>query len=591
MGNPDGEEAFFYGQRLATWVASAWILPVGVARVRIIIGVGALMVRRLTALCGCVGLLLGCARVATGVGGPGSQTPSGGGSTLTFTGLAAEPDVLNPMLSPSSDTVDFTHLFLSYLVESDDRNELQPEIAAEVPSQANGGIAKDGMTVTYHLRRGVVWQDGAPLTSRDVVWTFGAIMNPKNNVISRVGYNRIASVRSEGDNTVVVLMKRPFSPILSYFFCSQGNAAILPAHLLARYPDLNRIPYNQKPVGSGPFRVVEWRHNDRITLRANERYWRGPPKIGRIVFKIVPDPNTQAMQVATGEVDAYFGVDPENYQRVARLPDYTTRLTPLNDIHDLDFNLRDPIMRDVRVRRAVELAIDRPTLAREATKGVDIVTEGDQPSFGWAYDPHIARVPYDPHEAGVLLDEAGWRRSADGVRTKDGKRLDIQLAMAPAGVTASRIVAAVVQSDERAVGIAVTQKQYPIGLFWGQPQNGGVLQSGKYQMAYNAWWVQGPDPDDSWNFACDQMPPAGQNYYFWCDKKADAAIRDAQLTFDRARRKRDYAIVQNEIASQIPIVPLWEVRRIDTYSKRLRGVNPSPTGSTFWNAWRWSLSN
>ncbi len=541
--------------------------------------------------CSLMVVVLGCARAKV-ADDRGAGSPSGhSGSALTFTGLAAEPDQLDPMLSPSIDTVDFSHLFMSYLVEVDDRNQLVPEIAARIPSVRNGDIARDGMTVTYRLRRGVVWQDGAPLNASDVVFSFHAIMNPKNNVISRVGYDRIQSVTTRGDNTVVVHMKRRFSPILSYFFCAQGNAAILPAHLLARYPDLNRIAFNQKPVGSGPYQVVQWLHNDRITLKANPLYWRGKPKISQIVFKIIPDPNTQAMQVRTGEVDAYLGVDPENYQRVADLPQHITKLTPLADIHDLHFNFKDPIVKDLRIRRAVALAIDRKRLVREATKGVDLIVDGDQPSFSWAYDAHAPHAVYDPKAAGALLDAAGWQRRADGTRMKGGSRLEIQLAMAPAGVTASRIVAAVVQDDLRAVGIDVIQKQYPIGLFWGQPQNGGVLQGAKYQMAYNAWWVQGPDPDDSWNFACDQFPPAGQNYYFWCDRRADSAMSDALETFDRDRRKRDYAVVQEEIGAAVPIIPLWEVRRIDTYTRRLVGFSPSPSGSTFWNAWRWSMSD
>jgi ABC-type transport system substrate-binding protein len=109
-------------------------------------------------------------------------------------------------------------------------------------------------------------------------------------------------------------------------------------------------------------------------------------------------------------------------------------------------------------------------------------------------------------------------------------------------------------------------------------------------MAYNAWWVLGPDPDDSWNLACDQIPPVGQNMYFWCNARADAAMHDALATFDIERRKHDYSVVQHEMLRDLPLLPLWQVRRPDAYTPSLKGVSPSPAGSTFWNAWSWELN-
>jgi peptide/nickel transport system substrate-binding protein len=124
---------------------------------------------------------------------------------------------------------------------------------------------------------------------------------------------------------------------------------------------------------------------------------------------------------------------------------------------------------------------------------------------------------------------------------------------------------------------------------WGSQQTGGILASGRYEIALDAWWVLGPDPDDSWNFGCDQIPPRGQNIYFWCNPRADDAMRDAQSTFDIAKRARDYAIVQNQIIHDVPLLVLWQVERIDAYTMRLHGFSPSPAGSTFWNAWSWEL--
>ena len=516
--------------------------------------------------------------------------PRGPSQTFTFTGLAGEPDSLNPLVSTSSDLYDFSHLYISSLLEVDNFGRLIPELARVVPTTANGGISRDGMTITYHLRRGLKWQDGVALTSRDVLFTYRAMISPKNNVPTHTGYDHIASVKTPDALTVVVRLAKPFSPILSYFETAQGITGVLPAHVLERYSDLNRVPFNVLPLGSGPYRVVEWQHGDHITLEANRLYWRGKPHIYRIVYKIVPDHNTQVQQLKTHEVDAYFNVDPQLLPEVRSIPRLTLTLTPIPDFHYLHFNLRDPILRDVRVRRAIALAVDRSKLVAAATHGAGIAVDGDQPVLSWAYDPTLPHLRYDPEAARNLLAEAGWKTTPSGPRAKSGVPLTLQLAISPPHVGGSRLAATVVQEDLHAIGVAVRIKEYPPGLLWATPQSGGPLMSGRYQMAYNAWWVLGPDPDDSWNLACDQLPPTGQNMYFWCNRRADAAMHDALNTFDAQQRKLDYSIVQHELVRDVPLLPLWQVKRPDAYTPRLRGVSPSPAGSTFWNAWAWQLN-
>jgi peptide/nickel transport system substrate-binding protein len=521
---------------------------------------------------------ISCSHTSGGIGSSKSA------SILTFTGLAGEPDSLNTLISTSTDLDDFSHLYFSYLVDVDDHGRFIPEIAARVPTVANGDISHDGLTIVYHLRHGVKWQDGAPLTARDVIFTYRAMINPKNNVPNRVGYDHIKSVSAPDPYTVIVHLAKPFSAIIAYFEAPQDPTSILPAHLLEHYSDLNHVPFNVLPVGSGPFRVVQWQHGDHITLEANPLYWRGKPKIDKIIYKIIPDHVTQLEELRTGEVDAYFTVDPQ------LLPETKAIFTPIPDFHDLHFNLRDPVVGDVRVRQAVARAIDRSRLIQAATHGAGIATDSDEPLLSWAYDAHLPHIPYEPSVSRRLLDEAGWRAGANGMRSKNGASLTVQLAISPTGVGGSRLAAAVIQRYLREVGIDVTIKEYPSSLMWATPQSGGPLTSGRYQMAYDAWWILGPDPDDSWQLGCDQIPPAGQNEYFWCNRRADRAMYDALATFDEARRAKDYAIVQEELVHDIPLLPLWQVKRPDAYTNRLHGVSPSPAGSTFWNAWAWSLA-
>jgi peptide/nickel transport system substrate-binding protein len=498
------------------------------------------------------------------------------GSQLIFSGLGGEPDSLNPMLSNEADELNFSHLYMSYLVENDDHGRAVGEIAREVPSLVNGGISRDQRTVTYRLRHNVRWQDGVPLTAYDVLFSYRAIVDPRNNVATRVGYEEVQAIDAPDDHTIVVRLRRRFSPFVQYFFGPQGVGAIMPAHLLERYPDFNRSAYNQRPIGSGPYRIVRWIHGDSITLAANPLYWRGKPAIDRLVYRIIPDPNTRLEQLRTGEADAYFDVDPQLLPQVRPIPNIKVALTPVNDLHVLRFNLRDPVLRDVSVRRAIAMAIDRPALLAAATHGSGLLVDGDQPRNGWAYDGALPPIRYDPAAARRLLD---------------GRRLELTLAIAPQIINGSALVAAVIQEDLRRIGIRAIVKQYPSGRFYAPVSDGGVLSSGRYQLAYDAWWVLGSDPDDSWHLACNQTPPAGLNYSFWCDPRADAAMRGALATVDRARRKADYAIVGRAIARDLPFLTLWQVRIPDAYRTYVHGIAPSPSGSTFWNAWSWTVSS
>ena len=532
-----------------------------------------------------IALLAGCTRISERAQ-PGAHVAGTIPGVLRY-GDIAEPDSLNPLISTQSVTADLTYLVYTYFFNADDKDNLVPEAALEVPSLRNGGISRDGKTLVYHLRRGIKWHDGVPLTAKDVVFTFHAIMNPNNNVQVRTGYDQINEVVAHDDYTVIVHMKKVFSPIIAFFMAIQGGYPIMPEHLLAQYPNVNRIPYNSKPIGSGPFKITEWAHGDHIAMVANSDYWRGLPKLKKIVFKILPDDNTILTQLKTHEVDGWFRADAKVYPELQKLPGYVVKPSPQNVFGHIDFNTRDPILQDVRVRQAIELAMDRKRIAADATHGVWEAADSDQQPFNWAYDQHLPRFDYDPERAKKLLDEAGWISGPDGIRVKNGQRLEVQLAYTTGAGVASA-TASIIQEEERAVGVAIAQKTYPTALYFASAQSGGILNSGKFQMAYFGW-VNGVDPDDSSIYMCNQFPPKGQNNLFWCDAKLDAAERDTLSTFDLERRKKDYAVIQEELVTQVPTIFLFDERRIDVYPANFAGFVPSPATSAYWNPWEWEM--
>lgn len=531
--------------------------------------------------------LNGCTKVSTGVGGAGAQNGSHTiPGVLRFADIG-EPDNLSTLLSTQYITIDLSYLMFSYFFNVDDHDNFVPEIATVVPTLQNGGISPDGKTIVYHLRRGVKWQDGVPLTSKDIVFTYHAIMNPKNNVQVRAGYDQIQDVVAPDDYTVIVHMRKVFAPIVAYFMGLQGGFSILPAHLLQQYASLNTVPWNSHPIGSGPFKFVEWVHGDHITLVANPLYWRGPPKLTKIVFRIISDTNTITTQLQTHEIDGWFRADAGKYPQLQTLTGYNVVLTPENLFGHIDFNTRDPILSDVNVRRGIESGIDRERVAKDATSGVFQATDTDQSVFSWANDHHKPYSPYDPAKANALLEAAGWKMGPDGIRRKNGQRLELQLSYIGGQIIAERL-ASLIQQELRAVGVAITQKSYPTPLFFASQQSGGIINSGKYQLAYFGW-ISGVDPDNSSLYMCNQFPPYGQNDLFWCDPAVNLAEIDALSTVDIERRKRDYQIISRELGLQVPTIFLFSERRIDVFPTQFHGFRASPAESANWNAYEWSM--
>ncbi|MGA8839004.1 MAG: ABC transporter substrate-binding protein, partial [Candidatus Aquilonibacter sp.] len=202
----------------------------------------------------------GCTKQdARGVRAPG---------TLVFA-VQKEPISLNPLLLEGIDAYTYSEIVYANLTKYDADGRSVPDLATEVPSLANGGVATDGKRVTYHLRRGVRWQDGTPLTAQDVIFTYRAIMNPANNLPERYGYDLVGSVQAPDAYTVVVRLKRAFSPIISFFFGGDSNYPVLPAHLLAALPNINTAAFNGAPIGEGPYRLVRWERGDRLTFDAS----------------------------------------------------------------------------------------------------------------------------------------------------------------------------------------------------------------------------------------------------------------------------------------------------------------------------------
>ena len=276
--------------------------------------------RRILALaCGALALfaLASCSKISQSTVAPNAGHSIPG--TLRYADIE-EPISFNPLLRTIAVATDMDMFIFGFFYNFDDKMRFVPELATVVPTLENGGISKDGLTITYHLRRGVKWHDGAPFTSHDVVFTVHAILNPDNNLSLRTGWDQIGSVEALDDHTVRFHLKRIYAPAISTYFAEGGLYPVLPAHLLEKYPNINQVPFNSDPIGTGPFKFVKWVHGDRVELAANPDYWRGPPKLKRIIYKVIPNDVTILNQLRTHEIDAWFRAAVSLYPQIRAAP-------------------------------------------------------------------------------------------------------------------------------------------------------------------------------------------------------------------------------------------------------------------------------
>jgi len=483
-------------------------------------------------------------------------------------------ETLNPALtSDTSVSLILAPLSMGYLIRWDKQNNPIPELITQVPTQKNGGVSKDGLTITYHLRKGVKWSDGAPFDADDVIFSFRAVLNPANNVTSRSGFDRITKMDEPDKYTVVLHLSKPYSPFVETFFSTAGaQPSVLPKHILGNLPDINHAPYNSKPVGIGPFMVKEWSRGARVVLVANPYYFRGMPKLKEIDYEIIPDVNTMLTEMEARSLDLSYQTPPNLYPQTKNLSAFVNWAQPSFYFRHLDFNLRSPKLADPAVRRALRYASDRASIIAKIYHGIAFLQEQPAPKVSVWWDPNIKQVPFDIAKANQILDAAGWRRGPDGVRAKNGVKLDLNFVTATGTVVNDQVIEQLRQTW-RQIGVKLTVSHYLNTLLFAQYQDGGILYRGKYDVAYFAWGVD-PIGDLSVIYACDQIPPAGQNSLFWCNKTADKAMHDLYAHYDQADRNKDDAVVMTQLNQDVPTVVMMGTAALWVYNKDLKNFNP-----------------
>jgi len=538
-------------------------------------------------------LVMGCAFVLDGCTKISSSTTPAGGHSWTHHGVLRigsyeELDNLNPILSTELFVSDVCQLLYSGLIDYDDHAEMIPDVALAVPTLANHGISRDGLTITYHLRHGVTFSDGVPLTAADVKFTWQQIMNPNNNASTRYPYDDVSSIDTPDPYTVIVHLKAPLSPFVGYFMRNGTLGSIIPKHLLDKYPDLNRLPFDTNPVGSGPFIVTHYQPGVELDLRANPHYWRGPPKLRAIEYRIIPNQNTLLTQISTHEIDFYFDAPEVQYALLKAMPGVRVTARPNQSFEHVSFNCRRPPLDDVRVRQAIAYSIHWDDLARNVYLGLGEPGMADIAPSSWAYDPDIHAYPFDPARARQLFAAAGWTPGSDGVLEKNGQPLSLTITTV-AGVTTREKAEELIQQDLRHAGVDLSIKNDHANMLFATYGANGTFARGRFDLGLYAWSYTIPEPDDTLTLGPEQVPPNGQNYTFCADAQIGQYQKEARTSYDRAVRRAAVLKLQQREYEVIPRHTIVWRANIDALNADMQGFKPVPAVSDFWNAYDWSI--
>lgn len=471
----------------------------------------------------------------------------------------ADPSSLDPLLAHDQVTIGLDLLFVQTLVGLDAANRLVPVLITRVPTRANGDISRDGRTIVYHLRRGVRFADGKPLTSADVAFTFAAIEDPRNPVLSEDAYRRVSSLTTPDPHTVVVRLHAPWNAAVRELFAQSDFAfGILPRHAFAS-TSLRGAPWEEHAFGTGPFRVTQWRRGDRIVLEPNP-YYSPRPKLTRIELIMIPDFNAALVALRSGEIDLARVLSSQAFE-AASLTGIRTVATPINGTDMLALQTAAAPTDDLRVRRAIAQALDVPQIERLFHGLYPRAATFLPPVFEW-HDRNLTPVAHDEPAANANLDAGGWHLER-GLRTKNGKPLQV-LFVTASGSAAG--VAPIVQRELAAVGIDMLVKTFPTTDF---NAPAGPIRSGRFNLALQEW-IGGADAEQSVVFSCAQAHE-GDNISRFCDRDFEQAFRDQAVTSDPRRRAADFRRLQRVVYDGLPAVTLDYPNYFDVMNSRVTG--------------------
>jgi len=466
--------------------------------------------------------------------------------------IESSPTNLDPRIGTDGLSERIDELIFDSLVRKDAQFNLRPDLATswETPNP---------LTYIFHLRGGVRFHNGQPLTARDVKWTLDSMLDHSLVTAKYQALRNIASVDAPDASTVIIHMRQPDAFLL--WNLSDGAIGIVP------YGSGTNL--QQHPIGTGPFRFISQEVDKDVVLERNPYSWQGVPKIHRLIFNVVPDETTRALELRKGSADlVQNALTPDMTWSLRKDTKLVIASVPGTEVQYLTFNLRDPYLRDVRVRRDIAYAMNRPLIIESLLRGKAQPADSLLPSNHWAYCGNVAHYAYDPAKARALLDASGYKPGPDGIR--------FHLEMKTSTDQGARLLTMAMQQQLRAVGIALDIRSYEFATFYSD------ITRGAFSL-YSLRWIGGNESPDIFRyaFASSMFPPHGANRGSYSNMEVDHLLATTATEPDPKKSRIGYARVQQILADDLPALPLWYIDSVVVYNRRLNGVEPSASGNFY----------
>jgi peptide/nickel transport system substrate-binding protein len=470
-------------------------------------------------------------------------------STLVMI-IESSPTNLDPRVGIDAQSERIDELIFDALLTRDEHLNVQPGLAErwEIP---------DPLTYVFHLHPGAKFHDGRPLTSRDVKWTFDSLLQGKVRSTKTSTYRFVSRIDAPDDLTVTFHLTEPSATLL--WNLSEGAIGIV--------PEGSGEEISRKPVGSGPFRFVSADQDKDVVVERNPDYWGTKAHVSRVRFLVVPDMTTQALELRKGSADiAINALTPDMVLTLQRQSKLEVLRAPGTVLAYMAFNLRDPILKDVRVRQALAHAINRQPFIEYLLRGFAQPASSTLPVQSWAYTSDVRTYAYDPERARQILDEAGYT-PRNGVR--------FHLTMKTSTDENTRLMVAVLQQQLRQVGIQLDIRTFEFATFY------SYVTKGLFQI-YSLRWVGGSNEDPDifeYAFHSARIPPKGANRSFYVNPRVDMLVDQARTEMDQSKRKQMYVEIQRILADDLPYINLWYLDNVLVHTSRVRNLSITPPGN------------
>ncbi|MBF8258935.1 MAG: peptide ABC transporter substrate-binding lipoprotein [Actinobacteria bacterium] len=450
------------------------------------------------------------------------------------------------------------------LVRYDKNLKLEGELAE------SWEVAPDGRKITFRLRKNVKWHDNVPFTSDDVMFTYRKMIDPKTPTAYGEAFKQVRRVTNPDPYTVIVEYDKPYAPAMESW-----GLNILPKHLLEKYPDIKQSPLNKShPIGTGPYKFIEWKPGAKIVFEANPDYFEGKPYIARVVTRVIPDQATMFLELKSGGIDQ-MTLTPLQYSKQTDTEEFRKNFRKYRYLGFaytyLGFRLDHPFFKDKRVRQAISHAINKKELIDGVLFGLGQEVTGPYKPGHWVYNPDVRKYPHDPAKAKALLAEAGWKLRADGTMEKDGRKFAFTV-FTNAGNESRSKTAAIIQQQLAAVGIKMEIRTLEWAAFINE-----FVKKRKFD-ALILGWATGPEPDQFDIWSSTKTGPDELNHVGFANAEVDRLLEGGRRTFDMEKRKKAYFRIQEILAEEQPYVFLYAPEALPVFHKRVRGIEPAPAG-------------